>query len=80
MRHRRNFDIVKPADKSAFDALREEFFYHRSLGPRPVAGGTLPLPIIVFLIAQSHQQIPRHVLEQVLMLLREMLTPGPSLS
>ena len=25
----RNFEIVEPADKSAFDALGEEFFEHR---------------------------------------------------
>jgi hypothetical protein len=29
-RHRRNFEIVEPADKSAFDALGEKFSKHRN--------------------------------------------------
>ena len=70
LRGSRDLEIIESADKSAFDALGEEIFYHSN---------HTGLPIIILFIAKSNQQVARNFLEEHFIFFRKMLFPAACL-
>ena len=79
--HVGDFQVIQPSNKSAFNTLREKIFKpanHYSLLSN-IYSLFSSSPLITLLVPQSHQQIPGHIQEQLLMFLGEILTPAAGL-